>query len=88
MGPTRLDQLAPFAQQKQPLLVVDPDQNQTAGGIKHKGLDDRQPLLAAFGAEPGQKLGRIAARGPGGVRPGSSVEESFKCVRGSGEAEG
>ncbi|VXB77258.1 hypothetical protein BREVUG8_40190 [Brevundimonas sp. G8] len=66
VGPllARLDQFAAFAQQDQPFLVIDADQDQAAGGVQDQGLDHLKPAGAAFGAELGHELGRIATRGP------------------------
>ena len=61
-----LDQFATLAQKDQPLLVVDADQDQAAGGIQHQGLDHLQTTLAARGLKTGHQLGRVAANRPGG----------------------
>ena len=75
---TRLDQFAAFAQQDQPFLVIDADQNEATGGVQHQGLDDLKPALAALCIQPGQDLRRIAARRSAA---GSSTMRDFSMVR-------
>ena len=83
----RLDQLAAFTQQDQPLFLIDADQHQPAGRVQYQGLDDLQPPLAPLGAEPGQQLRRIAAPGPGGQtdqakREGQAEDRPGKIKKG------
>jgi hypothetical protein len=64
-GLAGLDQFAALAEQNQPFLVIDADEDQPASGIQHQGFHDLKAALAPLGAQFGEELGGVAAGRPG-----------------------